>query len=611
MTEQFMTPNPWSSQDTICIPEHACLNNGNPNIPAEMLSRGTLILGETGSGKTFSGVACQLKAVIRRGKGETQCAALVVDPKHELIDVVRQEAEERMIAVGGIDGPRLDFYEVDRGRISIKEALDKAIRYLSPQGEAIKSGRGDNTYWHAAAYELVAALTELTGAVESNGKSLLDVARNMSYWPSSSRASEHHPDLTRFIRITKYVGGYWLPSPDEDLKAYSAKVRVYLAAVQQHITSHYQRKKITRRNGQHSDVMRAIRLMTKFVRSYGTTEEAIAILESWSRRLSDKADAIATSLWESVNPDPMSQTQKNLIEVLHRVTMDSTASWYSAANAILSQLLKALECGRDSSGAEFRTIGSMLIAIADDLERFDIASSLAWMQSADTRTAYWHCDIAKQFLAPLVDAGLSCRLWLDPITPCPDGYSVKEAMNMGMVTVYQPPGTIETSANNAFGRALKSIWFASTFSRSARERGVAYVCDEFQRFATSDPESSEANYVDRCRAYRGIVVLATQSIASLRLQLHRADKSVSHAEASATLDVLLANMGSKFWFRSTDPDTILYLRRAIPHSGSQHVIDIRPPTTLNVGECYYLMANGTVGRRQIRLAEPCSNRRAA
>ena len=608
MTEQFMTPNPWSSQDTICIPEHACLNNGNPNIPAEMLSRGTLILGETGSGKTVSAVVPILKGILRHGHDETQCAVLVIDPKRELLSVVQEAAAERLIVVGGDSGPRVDFFEGVRGKISMKEALEKALR-LTPQGDAIKSGRGDNAYWNAAGYQLVAALTELVGELETSGTTILEATRSTKYWPTPNRANDQHPDVVRFLRLVKFVKGYWEPDVGEDLKAFIARIRVYCAAIQQHAITHQLRKKITRRSGQHADVMRVVRLMSRFIRSYGMASEATGILESWTRRLSEKADAIAAELWESAYPEPMTPVQKRLIEALDRVSKDPKASWFSNIDVLLSQMLKALEGGRDSSSADFKNIGVALCTIAEEFNRFDISSALSWTQSSDTKSSYWYASIGSQFTAQLTDRSLANRLWLNPVMECPDGFSVQESMNKGRVIVYQPAIT-ETAADNAFGRVLKSLWFKSTFTRTALERGIAYAADEFQRFASSD-DSSEAHYVDRCRAYRGVVVLATQSIASLRLQLHRADKSVTQAEASAALDVLLANLSNKFFFRSTDIETIAYLRRAFPCASGQHVTEVRPVTSFPPGCCYFMCASGSMGIRQIHLAEPQAPRRAA
>lgn len=607
-----LKPHPWASQDTICIPEHAALHDGNPNITSEMMSRGTLILGETGSGKTVSAVIPILKGVLMHGHGDTRCAALVIDPKHELLVVVKREASRRMIVVGGGSGPRVDFFEDVRGRITVKEALDKALKYLSPQGASMLTTRGDNAYWNSAGYNLVIALTELIGALEMNEQSLLDVVKDTSYWPSTQKSHEHGFDVARFLRIINCVGRSWIPSESEDQQGFVIRIRFFIAAVQQHAALHLQRKKCPPKNDQVVDVMRAVRMMVKYARRYLDRDDWSGFLDSWSRKLSEKADDISQTLWNAHHPIPKSAVQMRMIKALDKTSDNvDNSSWFDQIYTVLAQMLASLEGSRpDAASADFRNIGSALISIAEDHDRFGTAQALAWTQSADGRTAYWHCDIASQMLAPLVDPSLASRLWLNPINRCPDGFNVKDAMDCGGVIVYQP-GNSETEADNAFGRVLKMLWFKSTFVRAARKRGVAYICDEYQRFATSDAESSEAHYVDRCRAYRGIVVLASQSIASLRLQLHRMDKSVSHAEASAALDVLLANCGNKYWFRSTDPDTIAYLRRAIPHSGAQHVIDVRPPTTLRVGECYYLMADGSIGRRQIRLAKPQQFRIAA
>ena len=611
MTEN-LKPHPWSPHDTICIPEHAALHGGNPNVPAEMLSRGTLILGETGAGKSLSGVIPVLRGILKHGHEKSQCAALVIDPKFELLDVVRKEAGDRMIVVGGGTGPRVDFFEDTRGNISVKDALTKAIRCLSREGEAIVSARGDNAYWNSAGFNLVLALTELIGAIEAKGMSLIEMVKISEYWPCSSKEKASSHDVERFLRIAKHVRSHWEPNPGETDKLFASRIRVYLLTIQQNASAHLKKERIPRRSSQHTDVMHALRLMSRYARRHFGGEECIGFLECWSRRICDSADDIATALWRANNPVTMSPMQMRLIAALERMGEKARASWFEPVNILLAQFLTALDgIKSDASSSDFRNLGAALIAIAEDLGRYDIANALAWTHScADSRTAFWYTSIAEQIIAPLVDRSLADRLWLDPISPCPDGFSVRGAMNEGKVIVYQP-GTSDAESDNNFGKTLKGLWFRATFKRAARHRAVAYIADEFHRFFSGDTESSESNYLDRCRAFRGMAILATQSIASLRLKLLSADKSVSNAQADAALDVLLANCGNKFWFRSTDPGTISYLRRAIPQAGGQHVIDIRPPTTLNVGECYHLLADGTVGRRQIKLAEPQAPRRAA
>ena len=75
-----------ATDDGLVIPEWAPLYSGG-RVPRAALTRHTLILGETGSGKTVSGVLPVLAAVVR--KGSPVSCALVIDPKCELLPIVR------------------------------------------------------------------------------------------------------------------------------------------------------------------------------------------------------------------------------------------------------------------------------------------------------------------------------------------------------------------------------------------------------------------------------------------------------------------------------------------------------------------------------------------
>lgn len=147
------------------------------------------------------------------------------------------------------------------------------------------------------------------------------------------------------------------------------------------------------------------------------------------------------------------------------------------------------------------------------------------------------------------------------------------------------------------GKAVKQKFFEAVFSREDLEKPIGVVIDEAQRFITDDAETGEQAFLDRCRAYRAIVVMATQSIASLKHALG------SNATAQTALDIISANTPTKFILRSTDVDTVTWLRNQLPQSGddSPHIIDIRRPSNLKPGEAYFMLADGSWGRRRARL----------
>ena len=195
---------------------------------------------------------------------------------------------------------------------------------------------------------------------------------------------------------------------------------------------------------------------------------------------------------------------------------------------------------------------------------------------------------------------------IDPFGPpeCRRLFDFRGALSRGDIVVHSARS--RSASESAIGRALKSQYFAAVFA-GITDRPTYYVCDEAQRYISTDPTSGEQSYLDRARAFRASCMLATQSIASLRYAI-----ATSHdgAGVSSALDVILANTATKLFFRSTDPGTRNQLRDLLPvapTTGRPHVIDVRPPSTLSVGECYYIMARGDWGRRQVTWPLEVSN----
>ncbi|MFZ4479091.1 MAG: type IV secretory system conjugative DNA transfer family protein [Rhodoferax sp.] len=150
----------------------------------------------------------------------------------------------------------------------------------------------------------------------------------------------------------------------------------------------------------------------------------------------------------------------------------------------------------------------------------------------------------------------------------------------GAVLVLQPR---QTTTHDLVGRALKSLFFRSVMERKDMERPMGYIADEFQRFITSDPETGEHTFLDRCRAYRVNCVLATQSMAALLAAAGRGGNSAS------AIDSILVNCPTKLCFRTTDDTAVSTMKAFIPRDprSEQHILNFRAPSTLLTGEYYY------------------------
>jgi len=170
---------------------------------------------------------------------------------------------------------------------------------------------------------------------------------------------------------------------------------------------------------------------------------------------------------------------------------------------------------------------------------------------------------------------------------------VASLIERGAVLVFQPR---QTATHDMVGGALKSMFFRCVMERQDMERPIGYVVDEFQRFLTTDPDTGEHAFLDRCRAYRVNSVLATQSIAALMAVTNRGPN------ARSTLDSILVNTPTKVCFRTTDENAVTTMKSFIPRDphSEQHVLNFRPPSSLMTGE-YYFAFQHEWGRTRYRL----------
>lgn len=169
---------------------------------------------------------------------------------------------------------------------------------------------------------------------------------------------------------------------------------------------------------------------------------------------------------------------------------------------------------------------------------------------------------------------------------------IAELIDQGKVVLFCPEPTV---AHQVAAKAIKLKVYESVFDRESMEQPIFIVVDEAQTFLTE----SETNLIDKCRAYRAIVVVATQSIASLK---HALGSTVA---AQLATEIFAANTPSKFVYRITDAETVAWLRTQLPPppDGGVHVVDARRPAGLKPGESYFILADGTWGRGRAQLAD--------
>lgn len=197
---------------------------------------------------------------------------------------------------------------------------------------------------------------------------------------------------------------------------------------------------------------------------------------------------------------------------------------------------------------------------------------------------------SRPMLSTLADPSLNRLVDLDPV-PDPNArrVSLLPLMESGKVVVIQP--SLKAIGQIA-GRAIKSRAQACVYARMDQLRPVLFFADEFHRYLTNDRESGDQCFLDRARGFRASMIYATQSIYSMEEALG-SDKA-----AESATKIVLANTGTRFFLRTTDPGTAELLKRLVadpPGSPYQlrHIVDTRRPASLRTGQAYVLWADGT------------------
>ena len=231
-----------------------------------------------------------------------------------------------------------------------------------------------------------------------------------------------------------------------------------------------------------------------------------------------------------------------------------------------------------------------------------------WRRSADVDRQHMGVVASTRgpcypFADPLIASTLyfGCEIGCDH-TLCPPvefANLVSCERPLGRIVVYEPG-----REGGLVAAALKAQFFEAVFDDSMRRTGrpdlplAAYICDEAHRFLTSDPVHGEQSFLDSCRSYGVAVVLATQGIASFEHAL--VGRGGSRDERESAISILLNNTGTKLAFRTTDPSTIERLGSLCPSTSAlTPLLQARPPSTLGPGECYAVVADGRVERRQL------------
>ncbi|MRR06056.1 MAG: type IV secretory system conjugative DNA transfer family protein [Deltaproteobacteria bacterium] len=539
----------------ISVPEWETISMGAFN--QSELYRHFLFLGETGSGKTSSGLKplCNMAFSPESSAYDPLSAALVVDPKGELgchlEGILRKGRGERLVRLNkGLERKVLWLFEDMQieGRDStsvINDMLSFSESYHNQKHST------HDAFWIEGASRLLASL----------------VAIDLTLFRNGNRKGVEN--IKRF-----WLGFYALLNALKDQREEVALHREVVSGRVSH-----------RLDGLKDQKLEVVLL--ELLNNRRIPELALASLL--------KADGIGRE-------DGLGYQRGNYLH--HLYAFFSASSYY--AGGLCSEKLKVYKIKLKITFGEepYNLFWALFIAymesfVLDDKKAFSRVEVNYFQQFTFMATSTYSSfqAVFNSFLHELVDPEFVAAVSVNPFEPPQDMLSIKKSIDAGRIVVYEPG--VSSPVTSCIGKVMKAAFFRMLLDKerlnNPEVRPFFYICDEFQRFITHDPESGEQSFLDRCRAYRVCCALATQSVGSLRYAFpgERGDHSIQ---------ILLTNTGTKYFFRTTDPDTASQLTWLFPESavaGKPHVVRVRPPTTLAPGECYYVRAGGSVGRGQI------------
>ena len=514
----------------LVIPQWATLYPPAGEVPREILTRHTLALGDTGSGKTCSAVLPVVRALLDAPPGRVGCA-LVIDPKAEISPLLAREAAERLRLIepcaSGINlmaGPQWSLADDIAGG-----------RYLTAASRIV---------WRVLAFE-----PSLPTRVLADHQHLASTT-NSEFFDREGTSL-----LTAVLAFVLMVIDRRAPPPEQ----WCAEVEVTCAWV---------RGLLDRAHGG----------------ALGRGHNALAL----TAYVLDTTLAVDGATFD---PDPFPD-----------LTVDDPPPPWRFGTVVRA----AASVWRSGPGEACALIERVL--------------------------SYWHpmTRLRSQFGAVVASARAACGAVAEPglasvvYFGCEPAAAGSDAIGRdfaravsreapGQLLLFQPS---RSGVDTLVGKIVKGLFFEAVFNDADRQRGgaatpiAAYVADEFQRFATSDPVHGEQSFLDTCRSYGVACVLACQSVASIEHALSQ--RGGSEVQDRAAVSIVWNNTGSKLFFRSTDPRTADRVDDACPSwPGLTRVTRVRPLSSLAPGEAYVVLADGRFERRQLEPVLPSEPARTA
>ena len=634
--------------EALHIPEWAPLYRPDGRVPRKVLCRHTLVLGETGSGKTVSGVLPVMGALLAPGNCRVGCA-LIIDPKRELLSHVVAQAPE------DLNVEPIDLHSAERRPI---------LNLMASEGLSVAGLLAQAQYLEAAKQILVRAAS-LSPDNPARVLAGLSTTTNV-YWNKEGSALavtalglvllilEHRQSLYGDGRTSGWLT--WRPLKDQQalldfgaaagvieycpkLHATVIKTHQQIAALECELEEEESDEDkdneagiLTRKQTPCNNVRHCF---DRFVGEV-TASELYQSSPEFSARI-DEAIQTALSRYfldEDGHPahDPgdcvcgvaylVHAVNRAYARVVSDETMRPAPNILALANRALADWLSA------GVGKEQKLPVMPIIELLKNHVSCEAADEIyrkvetGWNPMAmlkDSCTYVCIASFARNCFSDFADGPVARSLFfgVEPYyhslrTGHGDGQvllAFDEAINSEdarTVYVFQPR---LDNGETLLVRALKATYFEAILnSRKRQQRGesmplAAYIVDECHRFITADKTHGEQSFLDTCRSFGVLCVLACQSLSSLEHAL--AENSPDAVKNRAALDIMLNNTANKLFFRSTDLVLQATLNRLCPVTpGLPPLTQVRPPSTLQPGECYASLATGHFVRRQLLPFQP-------
>ena len=644
-----------SGDGGLTVPEWRSLYPNGGTVPRAALCRHALILGETGSGKTASGVLPLVSAALRPDS-PVGCL-LVIDPKREigdeaarLADGVRVIDPEREGGAPRIDlmaGPLSPAEDLAAGRVA---TAARAMLMRAGSLDRLNPARtftGDATIHHDAYWPQQGARL----AMSALSLALILSVRRADGFGDRTRAAALRGLPTELRRTCAAPGletGYLVEDAGVTAAAEAARDRLDQgeASAAEVLEGFERAVRETALHQSHPAFRDEFDELAGDCRNAFVEEPAEAAppprWEPLPEAFDDPMDGGEEGApagdperderrrrrwearWASKREDALEANAAAVRAMAANVRAaavrcapegaeSARANVMAAADRLLTDLYAPPEGGLYSSGA---------LAAATVAERLRPALGGGEIGAAlDDITGHWSAlaDSDSHYRGIVGFARLAFTAFTDPLPKrtlffgCEPGFSAgaegaldfaADVAARGRHAVHVVRPRLGAEADALYARALKATFFEAVLNCPERAgRGgadmplVGYVADECHRFITSDPVHGEQSFLDTCRSFGAFCALACQSVASLRHALGAGGGDGAHEPA---IDILLANTGTKLFFRSTERGTRETLNWLCPSApDGLTVVDLRPPPSLAPGECYALLPDGRFERRQL------------